>query len=133
MKYYNNLIIRWKPIVRIDVPTFKIQKTLDLVQSYEGIGLGRLFEKTTDNHALGKAINGEEVYGSYLESAKQISSIEFDEQGTVAQTIQIHAGGAGAAAPYNGDGLHVVLNQPFVYVIHDPNGLPLYIGSVMDL
>ena len=61
------------------------------------------------------------------------SMIEFDEQGTVAQTIQIHAGGAGAAAPYNGDGLHVVLNQPFVYVIHDPNGLPLYIGSVMDL
>ncbi|MBO5529371.1 MAG: hypothetical protein J6A47_08725 [Bacilli bacterium] len=123
----------YNPIVRIDVPTFKIQKTLDLVQSYEDIGLGRLFEKTTDNHVLGKAINGEEVYGSYLESAKQISSIEFDEQGTVAQTIQIHAGGAGAAAPYYGDGLHVVLNQPFVYVIHDPNGLPLYIGSVMDL
>ena len=124
----------YDPIIKIIVPTFKTQKTLDLVESYESIGLGRLFERTTDNHVLSNAIDGEQIYGSYLESAKQISSVEFDEQGTIARTIQITAGaGAAMASEFSRDGLTVVLNQPFVYVIHDPNGLPLYIGSVMDL
>ena len=41
--------------------------------------------------------------------------------------------GSRAAAPMMVDTINVDLDRPFIYVIYDPNDLPIYIGNVNDL
>jgi serine protease inhibitor len=38
--------------------------------------------------------------------------------------------GAGSAAPMKNDTLDVKLNQPFIYIIRDINGTPIFVGHV---
>ena len=118
--------------IELSVPKFSLRKKVDLKDSLAQAGLGKLFDRSASNHALGHLLQGKDEYGSWLEKIEQTSNIEFNENGTIAKSLTFVAfGAAGAAAPAE-TGLIVELNQPFVYVIRDPNDLPLYIGSVVN-
>ena len=64
----------------------------------------------------------------YLDWIKQKNEIQFNEDGTVFKTIAISLG-AGAAAPVVNE-ITINLNQPFIYVIYDTNGLPIQMGNI---
>ena len=119
--------------IRFIVPRFEMNRTVDLNDAYKSMGLGSLYADRTDNHVLINAFTDSDINGSRLEDARQISCIQFNEDGTEARTIAIHVGAGNTAAYVLGSGLEIRLDQPFVYVIRDPNGLPIYIGSVTQL
>ena len=54
--------------------------------------------------------------------------ISFNEDGTTIKSVSFGGFGASSAAPMTT--LTVRLDRPFVYVIYDPSGLPIYIGNV---
>ena len=119
--------------VRLSVPKFTLTSSIDMDEPLKGTGLAPLFNRNAvpPHHVLGNAIDSpsEKLYGSYIEKAKQYASVSFDEDGTTVHSIYFQAAaGATSAAPY-GSMMEIKLDQPFIYVIRDANGLPLFIGS----
>ena len=66
---------------------------------------------------------------SWVKLTKQKTSVSFDEDGTVVKSITFSIGN-GTDSYHPSNGYEVTLNQPFVYVIKDSNGLPLVLGTV---
>ena len=132
--YYSNELLKTNTFaLEFIVPTFRLNTSLDMGEALKGAGLAKLFkpeDPTEIHHVLANAIDSEEErqFGSYIELAKQYASVQFDEDGTTVRSIAFQSMAAGSAAPGNGKFI-VRLDQPFVYVIRDENGLPLFIGS----
>lgn len=112
-------------ILDLFVPKFTATARVDFSSAAEALGLKPLF--TGEAGSFDRAFeNAPEAIR--LVSPKQVNRVSFTEDGTTVSTIAFMLG-AGAAQPITGDEIRVELNQPFVYVIRDARGLPLYIGT----
>lgn len=117
-----------KQYIKLSVPKFSYDVTTDFSSVLDDIGLSVLSDPKK------KPLNGvlksnPDDYSVYLGFAKQRNVVSFTEEGTTIKTGTVFAGlGTGSAGP-GPDGYEVNLNQPFIYVIRDNNGLPLYIGQ----
>ena len=123
-------------VIEYLVPKFEMSSSVDLTEAFQKTSLSPLFgHGIVGGGAFAEAFDyGEnQIDYSGIEWAKQINRIQFNEDGTIAKSIHFQNGfAAGAAAP-SATGISLDLNQPFVYVIRDPNGLPMFVGSVTDL
>ena len=108
------------------VPKFNYSSMNDITPKIKALGLASLYENLQDSIGGGLVLTEN---GGALAFTKQVNSIEFSETGTIAKSITFSAG-YGAAAPILSENTYVIkLDEPFVYVIRDPNGLPLFVGG----
>ena len=116
--------------IDLSVPKFDFESNIDFKDILKSIGLDELFNA----NSLNRAFEYVDENGFSLEYIKQKNNVEFSELGTVIKSFTISMGAKGTSlAPLDTFTLEVKLNSPFIYVIRDVNGLPLYIGNVSNL
>lgn len=106
------------------IPKFKYETKTDLLNALEEFGLGDL---------LGFDADFSGIYdGDIAVSAiSQETFIALDEKGVEAAAMtDIHF--AGSAAPVHHELLELHLDRPFLFVISDPAGVPLFVGIVRN-
>ena len=116
--------------VSLYLPKMSLTCESDLLDMAKNLGVTNPYEEGS-NHLKNAFAENDEIKYSYLNYTKQKTSVSFDEDGTVVKTLTITLGAAGTDS-YHGNGYEIKLNQPFVYCIRDPKGLPLVLGSVVD-
>ena len=114
-------------IITLSVPKFDSSSFIDFSDTLKELGLISPFNKD------GKAFNNvftnlNENDSIFLKYVKQKNVISFNEDGTTIKSVSFGGFGASSAGPMTS--LTVKLDRPFVYVIYDPSGLPIYIGNV---
>ena len=114
-------------IINLSVPKFNSSSFVDFSEVLKGLGLISPFNKD------GKSFNNiftnlNDADSIFLKYVKQKNVISFNEDGTTIKSVSFGGFGASSAAPMTT--LTVRLDRPFVYVIYDPSGLPIYIGNV---
>ena len=113
----------------LSLPKISLTCASDLTDMVKDLGITNPYVKYS-NHLRNAFKNGAVDY-SYLNYTKQKTNVSFDEDGTVVKTIHVTLGATGTSYE-GGSGHHIILNQPFVYCIRDPKGLPLIVGSVLN-
>ena len=117
-------------MISLSLPKFKITSSCNLNNIVEQLGITYPYVKKS-NHLRNAFEKPEEIMWSYLTYTKQKTSVAFSEDGTVVKSITMSLGAAGTAAPMR-NGYAIELNQPFVYCIKDPQGLPLLVGTIVN-
>ena len=120
-----------KEIVSLSLPKMSLTCESDLSKMVQDLGITNPYVKKS-NHLKNAFRRGDELVYSYLNYTKQKTNVSFDEDGTIVKSITFSLAPAGTSAAHMDDGYHVELNQPFVYCIRDPMGLPLVVGSVLN-
>lgn len=117
-------------IVDLKTPKFKTKSDLDFKTCFESLGFGDMFDNNIDSFHKAFLEEGSEGVRFYLQQAKQRNEIEFNEDGSIVKSLSMAAMGEDkSAAPFR-DALDVKLNQPFIYIIKDINGVPILVGHV---
>ena len=111
--------------VNLSVPKFDVQSKQNLRSGLEAMGITDLFR-------LGQADFSEAFAGPvFLTAANQAVRVQIDEQGVKAAAY-IEFPGAGSPMPPE-EIIDFVLDRPFLFVIADGSGIPLFAGVVNDL
>jgi len=109
--------------VNLTMPKFDIASSANLKEMLQSLGITDIFD-------LGKsdftAITGETPV--YVTSVNQAARIIVDEQGVKAASY-IEIPGAGAAMPPE-EIIDFILDRPFLFVLADTSGIPLFTGVV---
>ena len=114
-------------IINLSVPKFDSSSMIDFSSTLKRVGLQTPFDKTYKSfNSMFTNLN--EEASIYLKYVKQKNVISFNEDGTTIKSVSFGGFGANSAGPMTS--LTVKLDRPFVYVIYDPSGLPIYIGNV---
>ena len=110
-------------LIEVGIPRFEASSSFSFVPALEKMGLGFLYDR--DNPAFDGIAQEASIF---LVDTKQKNKVFWDEEGFRGKTVTFSMA-AGSAAPMP-NGVRFTLDSPFVYVIKDPNGLPLYLGNV---
>ena len=113
--------------ISLSVPKLDMTCKCEITDIIKGAGIQKMYDET--GNCLLNACETPTFEFSYVKCTKQKTSVSFDEDGTVVKTVTFSVGNGGQSAR-PGNGYEVTLNQPFVYVIKDSNGLPLVLGAV---
>ena len=116
--------------ISLSVPKLDMTCKNDITDIIKGTGIQKMYEHKSGHHYIDNACetpNFEDA--SWVKFTKQKTSVSFDEDGTVVKSITFSVGN-GTDSYHPSNGYAVRLNQPFVYVIKDSNGLPLVLGAV---
>ena len=94
------------------------------------LGFSDMFDDQIDS--LHGAFNLESTpsYNFYLQTLKQRNQVEFNEDGTIVKSVSMAATGGKGGSWKTFDTLDVKLNQPFIYIIKDANGTPIFVGHI---
>ena len=103
--------------IHLTTPKFVSRCDVDFRACLESLGFHDIFDR----------MNG---YTTYVKKMKQRNEVEFNEDGSIVKSITLASFGAGSAAPIKADSLDVKLNQPFIYIIRDINGTPIFVGHM---
>lgn len=118
-------------ISEFTVPKFDYTDRIDLSTVYKSLGLSSLMDNELDSFGDAYEETGTDLdsYNHYLKTAKSVTKVSMDEDGFTSKSLVFHlSNGSGSAGRETADSYYVNLNQPFVYVIRDANGLPLNLG-----
>ena len=111
--------------VNLSVPKFDVQSKQNLRGGLEAMGITDLFR-------LGQADFSEAFAGQvFLTAANQAVRVQIDEQGVKAAAY-IEFPGAGSPMPPE-EIIDFVLDRPFLFVIADGSGIPLFAGVVNEV
>ena len=111
-------------MVNLSVPKFDVQAKKDLKEGLMGLGITDLFRYGAADFSASL----EEP--AFISSANQAVRVKIDETGvTAAAYIELPA--AGAAAPPD-EIIDFILDRPFLFLITDSTGIPLFAGSVQN-
>ena len=111
-------------LVNLSVPKFDVQAKKDLKEGLMGLGITDLFRYGSADFSASL----EEP--AFISSANQAVRVKIDETGvTAAAYIELPA--AGAAAPPD-EIIDFILDRPFLFLITDSTGIPLFAGSVQN-
>ena len=116
----------------MSVPKFQASSLIDFSEILKNLGLKKAFnrEAKSFNYAFTSLDKDDSVFLKYV---KQKNTIKFDEDGTIAKTVSMAGIGKATSSSIIENTFSVRLNQPFIYIIEDSNGLPLYVGSINQL
>lgn len=111
--------------VNLSVPKFDISSSANLKEMLQSLGVTDIFNEefadftaiTSDSPVCVTAVN-------------QAARVAIDEQGVKAASY-IEIPGAGAAAPPE-EVIDFILDRPFLFVIADYSGIPLFVGVVNE-
>ena len=118
--------------ISLSVPKLDMTCKNDITDIIKGTGIQKMYDYEPGHSYLDNACetpNFEDA--SWVKFTKQKTSVSFDEDGTVVKSITFSVGN-GMDSYHPSNGYEVTLNQPFVYVIKDSNGLPLVLGAVTN-
>ena len=111
--------------VNLSVPKFDIRHSSDLKADLQALGVTDVFSGTAD---FSEAVSYKEPL--FFTGVNQATRVAIDEKGvTAASYIEVPAAGA---APPPEEIIDFVLDRPFVFVIANRYGLPLFAGVVNE-
>lgn len=130
-QYMDYLTLSWAPEtecskymkVNLSVPKFDIASSADLREMLQSMGVTDIFNEEFSDFT---AITSDTPV--YVTAVNQAARVIIDEQGVKAASY-IEIPGAGAAMPPE-EIIDFVLDRPFLFVIADSNGIPLFTGVV---
>ena len=112
-------------IVNLKVPKFDVSSDLELSQGLKALGLTAVFDPAaSDFSPLTR-----ELAELYVSSVKHAARVKIDEQGCEAAAYTVILVAAGGAAPPDEE-VDFTLDRPFLFVITNAGGLPLFAGIV---
>ncbi len=116
------------PLVRLTIPKFDVSSDLELSAGLRALGLTDAFDpKCSDFTPLTREL--EELYVSTVQHAARV---KIDEEGCEAAAyteIEVAAGAARIDGP-EPEVIDFILDRPFLFVITNAGGLPLFVGVV---
>ena len=116
--------------ISLSVPKLDMTCKSDITDIIKGTGIQKMYGYEPGHSKLDNACETPNFDdASWVKLTKQKTSVSFDEDGTVVKSITFSIGN-GTDSYHPSNGYEVTLNQPFVYVIKDSNGLPLVLGTV---
>lgn len=108
-------------LVSLSLPKFDISSQLELTDELQALGVTEVFGQNADFSPL---CEGDVT----LSEVRHGVRVAIDEEGCVAGAYTVMIGD-GAAEPPDKQ-IDFVLDRPFLFVIRDDNGLPLFVGIV---
>ena len=108
--------------VNLSVPKFDISAQADLKDGLKAMGITDIF--SLENADFSQSLEGP----ACITGAKQSVRVAIDEKGVTAAAY-IEIPGAGAAAPPE-DIIDFILDRPFLFIIAEGSGVPLFAGTV---
>jgi len=118
-------------MVHLSTPKFTTKSDVDFQKCLDNLGFRDIYNPNIDSFK--NAFDDEKLddYNIYIQKIKQKNEVEFNEDGSIVKSVTMASFGAGgAAAPMRNETLDVKLNQPFIYIIRDINGTPIFVGHV---
>lgn len=112
--------------VRLSLPKFDISSSDNVADVFRALGVRDVFDPLKSDFT---AISAQVPVT--LTGANQAARVQIDEQGVKAASY-IEFPGAGAAPPPD-ETIDFILDRPFVFVIADNSGIPLFTGTVNQL
>lgn len=117
--------------VNLSVPKFDIQASGDLKEDVQAMGITNIFDtEKSDFSASVRTDPGSFPPFVYLEAVNQATRVAIDEKGVTAASY-VEIPGAGAAAPPE-EIIDFILDRPFIFVITNRYGIPLFAGVVNE-
>lgn len=117
-------------MVNLSTPKFTTKTDVDFQKCLDNLGFGDIYNPNIDSFKNAFDDVKLEDYNIYIQKIRQKNEVEFNEDGSIVKSITMASFGAGSAAPMKNDTLDVKLNQPFIYIIRDINGTPIFVGHV---
>lgn len=112
-------------LVKLALPKFDVSSDLDLVEGLQALGITDVFDfDAADFSPLTR--DTEEIA---VTQAKHATRVLIDEEGCEAAAYTVIMMLAGAAMPPDEE-VDFILDRPFVFVITNADGLPLFVGIV---
>lgn len=111
--------------VNLSVPKFDISSSADLSGMLQSMGVTDVFDLGAADFT---AITADSPV--YVTAVNQAARVVIDEQGVKAASY-IEIPGAGAAAPPE-EIIDFILDRPFLFIIADYNGIPVFTGVVNE-
>lgn len=113
-------------LINLSVPKFDVSSSLSLKESLHNLGVTDVFDsQKADFSPMLK--DTQEVF---LDKVDHCARVSIDEKGCTATAFTI-LNAAGAGAPE--DEIDFVLDRPFIFVITNYDGLPLFAGTVKSI
>ena len=116
MDEYGN-IIRWT------VPKFDVSATMGLNELMKELGAKAVFDAQAADFTTLTEVP------AYLDSVRQAARVKIDEEGVEAAAFTEMAI-CGASLPIGV--VEMKLDRPFIFAVYDQNGLPLFVGTVLQ-
>ena len=117
--------------VALSLPKFAISSNLDLIPAMKTMGIEDLFDQSTADFTklLGK--EKENRFPVYVSKVRQASKATVDEAGCYVASFtetELLAGAAGFGKIFEID-----CDRPFLFIISDGNGIPVFAGTVNQI
>lgn len=109
----------------IKLPKFSYRNKTDILEAMEGLGLSDIVQGSPDLSAMLDM-------SAEVSTISQETYIALDEKGVEAAgytEVQIRET---TAMPFERDQVYLTLNRPFLYVIQDEAGNPLFVGIIRN-
>ena len=117
--------------VNLSVPKFDIQASGDLKEDVQALGITNIFDPGKSDFSGSVRMDpGSFPAFVYVEEVNQATRVTIDEKGVTAASY-IEMPGAGAAMPPE-EIIDFVLDRPFLFVISNRYGIPLFAGVVNE-
>ena len=115
-------------MINLTMPKFDVGSSADLKSGLQELGITDVFD--TGRADFAQAVQSPTAVPVHITSVNQAVRVQVDEQGVKAAAY-IEIPGAGAAAPPE-EIIDFVLDRPFLFVIADFSGIPLFAGVVNE-
>lgn len=117
-----------KKWVTIDfsLPKFDISSSMNLSENLKNLGISRIFDSTCADFTP----TAENTEGFAVNKIQQSVRITVNEKGCTASAFT-HLGLAGSSVP--DEEVNFILNRPFIFVITNVDGLPMFVGTVNNI
>lgn len=113
-------------LVNLSVPKFDVSSSLSLNESLHSLGITDVFDSAkADFTPMLK--NSQEVF---LDKVDHCARVSIDEKGCTATAFTV-LNAAGAGAPE--DEVDFIIDRPFIFVVTNYDGFPLFVGTVNSL
>lgn len=110
--------------VNFSLPKFDVSSALELSEGLKALGVTDIFDReVSDFSPMTSDIDGN-IYVSQVQHAARVS---IDEEGCTAAAFTVELAAGDGLPPETVD---FVLDRPFIFVITNPDGLPLFVGIV---
>lgn len=111
-------------VVNLGLPKFDVDSSLDLREGLKSLGIQDAFDP--DRSDFTPIVK--DIEGLFLSQAKHAARVTVDEEGCTAAAFTVMAA-AGSAMPPD-DEVDFQLDRPFLFVLTNQDGLPLFVGVV---
>ena len=115
-------------MINLTMPKFDISSSGNLKEGLERLGITDVFDPGRADFT--QAVQSPTPIPVHITAVNQALRVQVDEQGVKAAAY-IEIPGAGAAAPPE-EIIDFILDRPFLFVIADYSGIPLFAGVVNE-